>query len=955
MYIARHSKRPLKRSLYGAVSPSLALATTLYAAAFGGSAAAQTAPSTPGADPTAGEQAAGEQGPAQASDTIIVTGTRRVGMEASDSPAPIQVLPSVTLKENGATDLMNAIATNTPSFNANQTGGDMASQTLTAQMRALSPNHALVLINGHRRHITSNVGAASGAMAADMSHIPTAMIDRVEVLTDGAAALYGSDAIAGVFNIILKDDYEGGTIGAGYSGYEDGGGETTSWTGDIGFGNESAYFNIGIDIEKRATVMRPSEYGPALCMANKVACQAYLDTGYLKYGSTYRNSVLATYLASNDVNMVFNPEFPFLNHVGDPPAIRRQSMMFNSGWYLNDQLELYSYGSFGSKAAKSAETYRRPSQDGGVDLNRDGDRADTVNGVRESAVNKYAYGFTPYEESDERDYELAVGAKGGIADWDFDVASVYGHSKMDVFTTNSMNFTLWNQTGVSAENFYDGTYWSSNWSTTVNLSRDFNIGLANPLTFATGVEYRIDEYGIKPGEPASYYGSGAASFPGYNPAVNTGSYDRDSYAGFVNVILEPTDKWIVDIAARYEEFSDFGDETIGKITTRYDITNWLAFRGTASTGFRAPTLGEEFYSAVNVGPTSASPQLQPNGAGAAALGFGAGLQPETSTNYSFGFVLNDIIPELTMTLDAYEITIDDRILRGSLAYSTGQGANTRTGCPVGSRPECLGQTTNSNLPDPADTNGDGVPDAEYNRALGDALVAFGYIGVWNNPSAPGGSLDSTARASISVSLFNNALSTRTRGVDWVMNYHTGFDWGDIDWSLAANYNDMEVLEAKAAPAVLGGAVLYSPLTLRNMESGDAKYRVNVGARISFGDFTVNLRETVYGPQYTLTSASALPPAVRSQLAIVNFQNVPYYKSEIGVMALFNLEASWEPTEDVRISVGADNVFNQYPDKIPKPVWDYQSERYNNAQRRYLTGSPVGYFGRKFFAKISKEF
>ncbi|HEX5007776.1 MAG TPA: TonB-dependent receptor [Hyphomonadaceae bacterium] len=953
MKVLRRSRKTLRQALRGALSPSIALATTLYAAGFSAGAHAQVA-SPPASEPGATADLATEQQDTTR-EVVIVTGTRRVGMEASDSPAPVQVLPGEMLLETGATDLMNALATQTPSFSANQTGGDMASQTLTAQMRALSPNHALVLVNGKRRHITSNVAAGSGAMAADMSFIPSAMIERVEVLTDGAAALYGSDAIAGVFNVILKDDYEGGSFTAGYSGYEDGGGEADTWQGNWGFGNEDAYFNIGFEVENRESVARPSDYGPGACMADKVACQAYLDTGYLKYGSTYRNGALAGYLASNDVNMVFNPEFPYLNHVGDPPEIHRKAAMFNTGWHINDHMELYGYGSFGEKQAKSHETYRRPSQDGGVDLNRDGDRSDTVNGVRESTVNFYPYGFTPFEESDERDFEAAIGLRGDTDGWWWDVATAFGKSKMDVFTTNSMNFTLWNQTGTSPTDFYDGTYWSSQWTTTANVSKDFNVGLANPMTFATGIEFRQDEYGIKPGEPASYYGSGAASFPGYNPAVNTGSYDRNSYAGFVNFILEPTDNWLVDIAGRYENYSDFGDETIGKITTRYDFADWLAFRGTASTGFRAPTLGEEYYSAVNVGPTSASPQLQPNGAGAAALGFGDGLQPETSTNFSAGFVLNDILPNLTMTLDAYEITIDDRVGRGSFAYSTGQGANTRTGCAVGSRPGCLGLPTNSNQPDPADTNGDGVPDAEYNQALGDALVAFGYIGVWNNPGAPGGSLDSTARASISVSLFNNALSTRTRGVDWVANYSTSFDWGDINWSLAANYNDMEVLEAKAAPAALGGAVMYSPLTLRNMETGDSKYRVNIGARISMGDFTLNLRETIYGPQYTLTSASALPPAVRSELDIVPFLGVPYYKSEIGVMALFNMEATWEVTDAVRISVGADNVFNQYPDKIPKAVWDYQAERYANSQRRYLTGSPVGYFGRKLFAKVSTKF
>lgn len=947
METAQRTRRSLKRSLCDAIAPSIALAaTTLCAVAMSSGAHAQTVTTSDASGPQSAPAAAPEQ------EVIIVTGTRRVGMQASDSPAPVQVLPGEVLQETGASDLMNALATQTPSFNANQTGGDMASQTLTAQMRALSPNHALVLVNGKRRHLTSNVGAASGAMAADMSFIPSSAIERVEVLTDGAAALYGSDAIAGVFNVILKDDYEGGSLGGGYSAYEDGGGETITYQGNWGFGSDNAFLNIGFEIEDRDTVARPAVYGPAVCVANRIQCQAYLDSGYLAYGAASRNTALVGYLASNDVNMALAPEYPYLNYVGDPPEVHRQVVMFNSGWDINENLHLYSYGSVGVKQAASKETYRRPSQDGGVDLNRDGDRSDTVNGVRESTVNKYPYGFTPYEESDERDYELAVGLKGDTAGWAWDLATVYGRNVMDVYTTNSMNFTIWNQTGASSENFYDGSYKSSQWTTTANLSKDFDIGLMNPMTVATGVEYRIDGYGIGPGEPASYYGAGAASFPGYNPAVNTGTYDRNAYSGFVNFILEPTDNWIVDLAGRYESYSDFGDQTVGKITSRYNITDWLAFRGTASTGFRAPTLGEGFYSAVNVGPTSASPQLQPNGAGAAALGFGGGLQPETSKNFSAGFVLSDIVPHLTVTLDAYEITIEDRIQRGSFAFSTGQNAGTRTGR--------AGSPTNSNLPDPADTNGNGVPDDEYNRALGEALVAFGYIGVWNDPAAPGGSLDATARANISVSLFNNALSTRTRGVDLVANYMTPFDWGRIDWSASANWNEMEVIEAKAAPAILGGATLYSPVTLANLETNSPEYRVNLGARFSFGDFTVNLRETIYGPQSSLQSISGLPSSVVNQLELVplanpNGSSTTYYKQEIGMMALFNIEAAWEPTDDIKVSVGIDNAFNQYPDKIDKAIWDYQLSSYRTTTRQYITGSPIGYFGRKFFAKVSKTF
>lgn len=870
---------------------------------------------------------------------IITTGTRRTRMAVSSSPAPIQLINAEVLKESGAPDLMNTLAMQVPSYNANQRGGDAANQTLTASMRSLSPNHALVLVNGKRRHTTSNVGAASGSAAADLSFIPTSAIARVEVLTDGAAALYGSDAIAGVINIVLDEDYSSGGVRTNISEYTDGGGFTTNVQGKAGFGSDAAYVNLSMEVEDRETISRSVVYGPAVCVANATECLNRLNN---RSPSGYTvSSANRTYL-QRDSAMQFHPDYPAINRVGDPPAIKRQAFFFNAGYSLGDTTELYSFGSIGRKEAASFQTYRRPSQDGGVDVNGDGRRSGS-----ELLINKYMYGFNPMQESDESDYALTLGAKGTNLGWTWDVASTYGDNEMDYYTTESMNFTMWNETGASPSDFYDGTFWANQWTTTFDASKDFDIGIFDePMTLASGLEYRKSEYGIDGGDPASYYGSGAASFPGYNPAVNTGAYDRDSYSAYANVIVLPTDSWLVDLAVRYENYSDFGNETIGKITTRYDLLDNLAFRGTASTGFRAPTLGEGYYSAVNVGPTSASPQLQPNGAGAAALGFGAGLQPETSENFSFGLVFTPI-EGLTTTIDAYQITIKDRIQRGSLSFSTQQSLTTATGRTTGS--------FNNILPDPADTNGDGTPDASFNEPLGKALVDFGYIGVWNDPAAPGGSLDPSARASINVSLFNNALDTRSSGIDWVTTYSSHFDLASIDWTVAANYNKTEVLNAKAAPVELGGAVLYSPLTLSNLETDNPEWRLNVGARITFGNFNLGIRQMFYGPQYSLTTIAGLPASVVSQLDTVKLGSGTFYKNEIGLMNMTNIELNYEMSENLNFGIGADNIFNQYPDKTPDPVWNYNEEIYGNTNRQYLIGSPIGYFGMRWFAKAAYTF
>ena len=232
---------------------------------------------------------------------------------------------------------------------------------------------------------------------------------------------------------------------------------------------------------------------------------------------------------------------------------------------------------------------------------------------------------------------------------------------------------------------------------------------------------------------------------------------------------------------------------------------------------------------------------------------------------------------------------------------------------------------------------------------------FGYIGVWNDPAAPGGSLDPSARASISVSIFNNALETKTSGVDWVNTYTSQYGWGSINWTVAANYNKTEVLSAKAAPASLGGATMYSPQSLSDRETNSPEYRLNLGARIMFGDFTLSLRQAIYGPQYTLSSASGLPLAVRETLDLVPIGTGTFYKNEIDTLMQTNIELTYSPTESLRLSAGVDNVFNEYPSKVPSAVWDYNEERYANTSREYLTGSPVGYFGARWFGKLAYTF
>ncbi len=620
--------------------------------------------------------------------------------------------------------------------------------------------------------------------------------------------------------------------------------------------------------------------------------------------------------------------------------MERNVGLFSTGLNFANGMELSATGSFGTKETSSTQSYRRPSQDGGVDLNHDGDRTDFIGGLdswtivttpvtglrsgaplTEADLNKYPLGFNPNIETSETDWEFNVGLNGELAGWNFDLSTGYGKDWMDIYTTNSMNFGLWNTFGYSPTEFYDGRFTADQWDTSLDLSRDFDIGLASPLTVAVGAEYREDTYAIKAGEASSYYGPGGASFPGYNPLA-AGSHSRDNSAVYANLIVNPVENWVVDIAGRLEDYSDFGSKTVGKFTTRYDFSDMIAVRGTFSTGFRAPTMGESYYTAIQVGPTAANATL-------AAATVGGGLKPETSQNISFGVVLKPL-PDLTTTIDVYQIKIDNRTRLGTFDYSDPQGPTTRC-----SRNIPAGCVPNPLLPDPGNSDGVGLPDDAYNRILGDALVAGGFIGQWDNPTAPGGSFDASARANIGLSFFTNVLDTKTSGIDWVVDYNTQF--GLAARRLAAG---RQLQQDGSDPCWPRCRIREHPAVRRHRHLGHREEQPEVprelGATVHIGEkVTLNIRENVYGPQSTIASAAARDtefPAIYSTLSIVDRSAIagiadfaglptttadtPYYKSRIGTLATTNLELSYKPFGGLRFVVGADNVLDEIPDQAP---------------------------------------
>lgn len=773
---------------------------------------------------------------------IIVTGTRRTGLEVADSPAPVQVLDASSLQRVGQPDLVQALTQNVPSFTAQAFGGDTAALTLSAKLRGLSPNHALVLIDGKRRHTTANLavlgGPYQGGAAADLNFIPVAAIERIEVLQDGAAAQYGTDAIAGVINIILKKSPAGGSLTATSGAYYDGGGNTADVSGNTGFApTAGSYFNLTAESRYHASSDRGGIDPRVIDPANVASMPGLLQM----------------------------PGYPYVNHIQGDARYNLNIASFTAGVELGTT-ELYAVGTYGRKHAVAYENYRMPS--------------------RIPAM--YPFGFNPQEESKEQDYALTVGIKGtAFGAWRWDLSSAYGKDDVEINTINSGNVSLFNDTGSTPTDFHAGDFIASQWTTTFDVSRDFEVGMASPLNIAFGIEHRRETYEVRPGDAAARYKEGSQSFPGF-ALTDAGKHDRDNEAAYVDFALSPVEKLQLDLAGRFEHFSDFGDTAVGKLTGRYDFTPAFAVRGTFSTGFRAPTLAEEYYSATNVSPTSAFVQLPPNSPAARLVGVD-GLDAEESTNYSIGLVVHPA-PRFTATLDAYQIDVDDRVVGSGAIYGLG-GANN-------------------------------------SQAVVDAIAANGNV------------LDPTVTF-IGINIFSNGLDTRTRGAELVVTYSDDYGaFGRVDWSVAANYNDTEVTQIKPAPSQLAPQGLFDASAISDLETAFPKYRAVLSANWVLNDFSATLRETIYGEASQLESPDG----------------GTYYRSEIGVTPITDLELAYQVTDTIRFSVGASNLFNRYPDKKNSELLrSYRAGNDNSAVAIYPSFSSFGINGGYYYGKLSFNF
>jgi iron complex outermembrane receptor protein len=803
-------------------------------------------------------------------DEVIVTGSRQTGITAAESAAPIQIVSAEALKTSGAADLMGALTQLVPSLQMQAFGFDMAGQTLQARLRGVSPNDVLVLINGKRRHTTANLAVDTGSpfqggAGADLNFIPLDAIDHVEVLTEGAAAQYGSDAIAGVVNIILKRNNSGGSVGALYGQYgNDGGGKTEDVSGNAGFEmGTGGFFNLTGDFRNHGH-SNVGEEDPRLYPTNAT-----------------------TYPDSNALNA---PGYPKLNRISGDAASQQKIMSLNSGYDFENGTELYVFGTYGHKDAASYENYRMPSK---------ANYTDPTTGV---TTYPFPYGFNPEEASAEDDYQFNAGVKGTIATWNWDVGTGFGQDHVGISTLNSYNTGYYNTTGIpSPINFDDGYLQSSQWTTTADFSKDFDIGLAGPLNVAFGGEYRRETYKIGAGVPLSYIDGGASSYPGFTP-LDAGSHDRKNEAGYIDLATKPIDGLRIDVAGRFEHFSDFGDAKVGKLTARYDFTPEFALRGTINNGFRAPTLAEEYYSSTNVGPTTAYIQLPPNSAAAKALGLD-GLKPEHSMDYSLGFVWRPL-PHMTSTLDIYQITITDRIVGSGQVAGALNGAQTAAG--------------------PSINNAIGIYSGGTDVIDPDVLKTGSY----------------------GINIFANGIDTRTRGADLTFNFPYDYNFGSVTYSIGATYNNTVVTNPGSTPSGLVGGTLYDAEAYSELTTATPRYVVNLGALMTVDKLTANLVEKIYGPSSDYENDDADNPS----------NTLQYFKDSIGVTAITNLDIGYQFKEHLKLSVGAQNLFNRFPNKLNGNILGRENAAADNtAITQYPIFSPFGINGGFYYVKALYTF
>ena len=563
---------------------------------------------------------------------VLVIGRRRAGNTAEESPVPVDVISGVDFLRSGNTgDISDNLRFNVPSFNATIASGDGDTFVRPTSLRGLAPDQALVMVNGKRRHRAALIAefvpaAGKGAHAPNMGMIPGIALERVEVLRDGASAQYGSDAIAGVINLVTRTEGEGGEIRMHYGQFYEGE-QSYSIAGNVGLPlTDRGFLNVSVEYAVNQALSRGVQ------TANG---QALIDAGVPGVGQD---------TPFHDAPLTQSWGRAYTENV---------RMFFTAGTQIGDDVSLYAQSNYADTFGRYRFFFRHQEHI-------------TLRTLRdEHGFDGLPAGFTPYFDGDQEDFSFVGGIRGGLdTGLNYDFSAGYGFNEIDFFLNNTVNQSL----GLGADrnpaqrDFDVGDLQQEE----LSLNADFTRPLTESAHLAFGAEWREETFTVVPGEPAAYFGAGSSGFKGFEPQ-NAGDFSRHNYALYGEIEQNLSANFQLQYAARYEDFSDFGDTLNGKVAARYDAAPNFALRAAVSTGFHAPTPGQANIQKItttfdnDLGLQVESGTVPPDHPLAAAAG-GSPLTEEQSTNFSIG-VVSGFGAANSIAVDAYRIDVDDRIFK----------------------------------------------------------------------------------------------------------------------------------------------------------------------------------------------------------------------------------------------------------------------------------------------------
>ncbi|MBJ9984753.1 TonB-dependent receptor [Acinetobacter sp. S40] len=781
--------------------------------------------------------------------SVVITGSRRAVKSALEAPAPVDLISPQQLQQTGESDLAKALSklSSSATLPSTPAGGFSASVAPGIALRGLSTDQTLILINGKRRHTSAyftrqSFAGGRGSAGTDLSLIPISAVERVEILRDGAAAQFGSDAIAGVVNIILKSRDSGGGVSYQAGGYTQGDGEQHKITGWTGFSlpNDGS-LTLAFDAGKRAAANSTNPDTRTFYTSNSSP-----DAQYTETTTPYRKWKFGAPEIKDQINLSYNADLP-----------------------LTDDVSLYSFGTYGHRETMGENFYEPPS---------------STSTVNQSAYYKARYpdGRIPLSIVTVDDFAITAGAKKGEQKTGkLDGFVTYGRNKVHSEQENGINPSYGPD---SASTYSLGNNVFTQINTGLDYSRDLAISwLHSPLTVSIGGLYRWEEYKQLAGDPIAY-----TRGPYYNvntaPEIYAGitaederTIDRNVYGAYLDLEADLIDKLNVGVALRSEKYSDFGNTTNGKLTLKYDFNPKITLRGSASTGYRAPSLtqlGYSTYSVQAVETTTGSgvyhdvqQRTLAAGSEAARLLGGSELKPEKSTNYSLGFVWKPW-EQTSLTLDAYQIDIHNRIL---------------------------------------------LSDNITGSVLTNAFAGTAYENINN------------------AAFFNNLLDTRTRGAELAIKHDVNLDkYGDLGFNLGFAVNKNEITEERDAVTSTGQILSSSLIAGRNtsslIESAAPTSKTTLSVLWSNDTWSVNTGVRRYGKWKILSNASASLDQTFSEQWIADL--------DIGYKADRVLKG-------LKFNLGANNLFNSHPDTTissqPYGVVKYSFNSPEGAYGTYLYG------------------